>query len=148
MKKRLGGIFVTPHVREGSLKRTQLFRSVGILRCALDDGHRGLRIFFMIGITLLYSNVSIAQLRDPTQPVEKPVKQVTHVSNRPGFNVQSILITSNRSLATINGKLVGIGSTIDGARVVAIDKNRVTLSNAGHTDVVHLFKGIFGTARE
>lgn len=80
-----------------------------------------------------------AALRDPTKPINEfdtstPVKTV-----EASYNLQSILVSPMRILAMINGQIVGTGSTVQGARVLAIGKNHVVLLYAGQKRVIYLF---------
>ncbi len=47
------------------------------------------------------------------------------------WQLSSILIGVERSLATVNGKLVGPGDSVDGARVESIQRGGVTLDSSG-----------------
>ncbi|EHL30651.1 hypothetical protein [Legionella drancourtii] len=96
--------------------------------------------FSFLILNLLFINVSKAEMHDPTKPL---ISSIIHQStaDEEDFNLQSILISPIRRLAMINNKLVGTGSTIEGARVLAIDKNHVVLFYAGHKKILYLFGG-------
>ncbi|QMT61225.1 hypothetical protein [Legionella sp. PC997] len=83
-------------------------------------------------------NISYAALYDPTKPIISPLVHETTMDESE-FNLQSILIGPMRRLAMINGQIVGTGSSIQGARVLAIDKNHVVLFYAGHRKILYLF---------
>lgn len=99
-------------------------------------------IFFcLVGVTLFFISTSWAALRDPTKPVMSPLTQTSSPSSpkEDNYILQSILIGPMRRLAMINGQLVGTGSSIQGARVLAIDKNHVVLFSAGRKKTLYLF---------
>lgn len=79
-----------------------------------------------------------ATLRDPTQPVIGVMGNQSSNASESRFQLQSILIAPKRRLAMINGQMVGVGSSINGARVLAIDKNRVILLVGGSKQSIYL----------
>ncbi len=98
------------------------------------------RGFCFLILNLFFINASKAEMRDPTKPLISPIIH-NSATDEEDFNLQSILISPMRRLAMINDKLVGTGSTIQGARVLAIDKNHVVLFYAGHKKILYLFGG-------
>lgn len=71
------------------------------------------------------------QLLDPTRPAGWQVSAVG-VSDRPGPNVNALRLQGTFSLAgkrsaMISGRRVTVGDEVSGARVVGIDKDKVTL---------------------
>lgn len=89
--------------------------------------------FFFCSLT----NISNAALHDPTKPLISPIVHESIVEDN--YNLQSIIIGPMRRLAMINGQIVGTGSSIQGARVLAIDKNHVVLFYAGRRKILYLF---------
>lgn len=89
-------------------------------------------------LSFLLSNISYAALRDPTEPVIAPSTNES-IKSGENFNLQIILIGPMRRLAMINDQIVGTGSKIQGARVLAIDKNHVVLFYGGRKKILHLF---------
>ena len=94
-------------------------------------------LFFCLFLNFTHTSAQ-APLHDPTAPV------TNRLSNKPSFkiddfNLQSIIIGHRRRLAMINGQLVGTGSKIQGARVLAIDKNHVVLFHDGQRKNLYLF---------
>lgn len=90
--------------------------------------------FFFLSLV----NISNAAIHDPTKPIISPLAQESSI-DEDDFNLQSILIGPMRRLAMINGQIVGTGSSIQGARVLAIDKNHVVLFYAGRRKILYLF---------
>jgi MSHA biogenesis protein MshK len=90
--------------------------------------------FFFLNVI----SISNAALRDPTKPIVSPLVNESSIDEE-NFNLQSILIGPMRRLAMINGQIVGTGSNIQGARVLAIDKNHVVLFYAGQRRILYLF---------
>ncbi len=78
-------------------------------------------------------------LTDPTRPPVK--KAVVPILKEKSFqhvwDLESTLVSSERKVAVINGKLLTIGDYIDGARVISIRKNRVVVK-ASHKEVTLL----------
>ena len=103
-------------------------------------------VFWFLGLGLFVSSTCMASLRDPTKPV---IDTLLYVSNGKGisFNLQSILVGKMRRSAMINDKLVGVGSTVNGARVLAIDKNHVVLFYSGRKKLLYLFGNKLWTVR-
>ena len=77
---------------------------------------------------------ALAGLEDPTMP---KVSSLTEEADL--YSVQSIIIAPNRRLAIINGKTVGVGSELSGARVIAIHKTHVVLLRSGQRKNLYLF---------
>lgn len=67
-------------------------------------------------------------LRDPTRPYSAP--RAISVS-RPQFKVNAIIMSDTRQVAIVNGKRVGVGALVGGARVVSISRNEIVLDFDG-----------------
>lgn len=95
-----------------------------------------LLVFFcLVGLKHAY-----AEMRDPTQPPAIPISVTQETPQYEGdYKLQSILIGPMRKLAMINGELVSVGSKIQNARVVAINKNYVVLLIGGRQMTLYLF---------
>ena len=90
--------------------------------------------------------------RDPMQPppfalrqyrLEKQKQKVVASAAKPAarpktWMLNSILHAPGRQRAIINGRLLAVGERIDGARVIAIDRDRVRLSRQGKTIILKL----------
>lgn len=68
------------------------------------------------------------QLRDPTRPYA--AKQRLAVV-APSFKVNAIIVSADRRVAIVNGRRVVTGGSVDGATVVAIEKDRVIFEKDG-----------------
>jgi hypothetical protein len=79
-------------------------------------------------------------LTDPTRP---PVELAA--AGGPGAassrSLQSILISSTRQGAIINGKYVPLGGTYEDARLITITATEVTLKSRDGTEVLKLYPG-------
>jgi type IV secretory pathway TrbD component len=95
-----------------------------------------LGVFMMLN--LCFITHAFADLRDPTQPAMSSSSDEISPGEET-YNLQSILVGPMRRMAMINGELASIGTKIQGARVIAIDKNHVVLWSAGHKIILHLF---------
>ncbi len=71
-------------------------------------------------------------LVDPTRPPgAKAIRAgtVSGKSGKPAWSLTSILIANDRRLVRINGKLLGIGQSVNGATVIAIMPTEVWLKS-------------------
>lgn len=74
------------------------------------------------------------EVRDPMQPTwlrggNSPAQSVQ--SPRQRFSVDTIVVSPERRVAIINGRSVGVGEWINGAKVLKIDPDAVTLELDG-----------------
>ena len=97
-------------------------------------------------MNLFVPSSCMAYLSDPTKPKIDTEVKISSVKGTP-FNLQSILIGKMRRIAMINDKLVGVGSTVNGARVLGIDRNHVVLLYSGRKTVLYLFGKKLWTTR-
>ena len=90
-------------------------------------------------------------LKDPTQPLRGSVKQITSGDSGVlldtfleafgAYTVGSILVSPNRKMAIVNGQQVQVGSEVDGAKVVSIDRDNVTLVINNETQQIFMNDG-------
>lgn len=113
-----------------------------------------MRLLIMVQLIFFVAMTeALAQFRDPTEPLvsdnafEGVLGQDASKINA-SFNLQSILLSKARRLTTINGKLLSVGSEIDGARVLAIDKNRVILLQGERKITLYLFDNPLWTQKK
>jgi len=90
-----------------------------------------------------------AQLNDPTLPPNV----ATIVANKAaeedtGWKLSSILISSQRSIAIINGQSVKVGDTLAGARVQSINETIVKLRYRGEIIRLELYPVAVKTVHE
>ncbi len=104
---------------------------------------------FNFCLVLLFTIVSInafAQVgakRDPTEPAIIEVGGGETATPIAIYEAQSIIIGQTRRLALINNIFVKVGGTIGRAKVIAIDRNAVILSDSGRNRTIHLFNRNF-----
>ena len=73
-----------------------------------------------------------AELSDPLAPPTPDVDAVEPAEPGPAdYHLGSTLIAGDRRVAVINGRIVGPGETVDGAEVIAVERNRVRLRRDG-----------------
>lgn len=93
-----------------------------------------LAVVLMVNCAVTFS----APLRDPTEPLDASL--IGSASDASGmFQLQTIIVAPSRILAMIDGQMVGVGSEIHGARVLAIGKNHVVLLQGGQKKTLFLF---------
>lgn len=85
--------------------------------------------------------VAAEQLRDPTRPswLPDPGRQQRPVVTR--YRLESVLIAAERRVAVINGRVVTVGDVVDGAAVLSIEPEAVTLRRDGRELVLKLLPG-------
>jgi hypothetical protein len=76
------------------------------------------------------SGLSLADelLRDPTRPY---VPHALGISDAPRYAVNAIIVSSKRRVAIVNGRRVGVGGSVEGATVIAIEKDHLILEKDG-----------------
>ena len=83
-------------------------------------------------------------LHDPMQPpaiYDAPIK--TDLDNTDvGFNLTSIIVSNKKISARINGKTVVTGDMINGAKIIDITRNSVSLNLEGKTLLLQIIKSI------
>ena len=67
-------------------------------------------------------------LRDPTRPYTAVERRAAVT---PRFDVNAIIVSDDRRVAIVNGRRVGVGSSLSGARVVSIEKDQLVLEIDG-----------------
>ncbi|MAZ86453.1 MAG: hypothetical protein CL693_02320 [Cellvibrionaceae bacterium] len=91
------------------------------------------------------SNAEV-QLRDPTRPLS--YIEGAGANKPSGWRLDSVLISSQRKQAVINGKSVSEDSWIRGAQVKRIQANKVVILVKGEERVLRLRSGIRKTKVE
>jgi MSHA biogenesis protein MshK len=88
---------------------------------------------------LLIVPAQVVALDDPTRP---PGTGSSSQEQRPlpNLSLESILISTNRRVAVINGQALVEGQTVDGVRVRQIHRDRVEVTASGKVKVLHLNK--------
>ena len=90
-----------------------------------------------------------APLEDPTRPPAAPAPRVAEErsGSAPGFRVSLLKLSGSLRLAVVNGRSVREGDEVDGARVLAIGREGVTLDYRGER-VLAAMPGAGGEAGE
>jgi MSHA biogenesis protein MshK len=84
-----------------------------------------------------------AALVDPTRPASQDPAAAVHPGTpRRGWTLDSTLVAPDRRVAVINGKRVGEGESVDGARVIQIRQLDVLLLAAGRRVTLRLLPDI------
>ncbi len=98
----------------------------------MAEGRQSAPILAAVLALLLLAATRVAAaetLRDPTQPWTPQAE--AYAAPAPRYAVSAIFVSSARSVAILNGRRVGVGDQIEGARVVAISRDEVTLEVGG-----------------
>ena len=84
----------------------------------------------LLSLVILASGTAYADeaLRDPTRPYA-PIKGPR--ASSPGFVVNAIIISPERRVAIVNGRRLAVGGSLDGATVMAIEKDHLILETGG-----------------
>jgi len=77
-------------------------------------------------------------LRDPTRPYSPKAREL---AARPVFTLNAVIVSAERRVAIVNGRRVGVGDSVDGAMVIAIEKTQLVLEQDGKRITVALNKG-------
>ena len=83
-------------------------------------------------------------LADPTRPpaaISAPTGPAAQ-EEFTGTRLQSILLSSGRKVAVINGTMVPLGGMVGDARVVKITETQVVLKTGAETEVLSMYPGI------
>lgn len=78
------------------------------------------------------------ELVDPTRPSHARAQTQTRVARAPAWRVETIIVSPTRRLALINGRMVGIGDRVSGAKVIEILPYEVQLEYQGETRRISL----------
>lgn len=81
-------------------------------------------------------------LTDPTRPPNITAETVGSAASDGAAILQSILISSQRREAIINGKTVRVGDKVGNARVASITETDVVLRDGKNSQVLKLFPNI------
>ncbi len=94
-----------------------------------------------VAMQVLLISVNATPLQDPTRPPNQQLqkKSLYKGTSQYRWKLSSTLISSERKIATINGKLVRPGERINGAILVDIDAWNVTLIKNNKEFKVYLF---------
>lgn len=112
-----------------------------------------MQIWLVGGSVALLLSIATARasepLPDPTAPpaearaIAAPAEQKASGE----LELRAIFHAEDRRIAVINGRRVGVSDQIDGARVLAIEADRVRLERAGETIELELVSQAFKNAR-
>lgn len=94
-----------------------------------------------IALTLISaSSLSLADevFRDPTRPYTASERSA---ASSPRFVVNAIIVSDERRVAIVNGRRVGVGGSLDGATVIAIETDQLILEIGGKRITAGLNEG-------
>ena len=91
--------------------------------------HKCATYLLVLGLTLTSGpGLADERLRDPTRPYTAAEQRA---STAPRFVVNAIIVSDDRRVAIVNGRRVGVGSSLRGATVIAIEKDQLILEING-----------------
>lgn len=98
----------------------------------------------MLSLTVLLIGIPVAGLgdevlRDPTRPY---FVNEAGVPAAPRFTVNAIIVSAERRIAIVNGRRVAVGGSVDGATVLAIEKDHLVLEKNGERVTAALQNGV------
>lgn len=96
------------------------------------------RIRLAIGLILSAQAGAVGALSDPTQPADYGVPASGGAARARGPVLQSTFVAPDRKRAVIDGRSVGVGDTVNGARVVDIRPYEVVLRQGGRETSLRL----------
>lgn len=79
----------------------------------------------------LVANANAEELVDPTRPSHVAAASDSNTTRAPAWHVESIIVSPGRRLAVVNGRVVGVGDRIGGAKVTEILPYEVRLEYQG-----------------
>ncbi len=99
------------------------------------------KVFCIAVFLLLSTAVSADTMSDPMRPPQSGESVPQHATGDPRWMVTGILVSPERRLAMINNRLIGVGDSVDGARVRNIYGNGVELDIGGRSIVLRPVTG-------
>ena len=81
-------------------------------------------------------------LRDPTRPPSFTMPTSGEESVQSDLVLQTVLVSAERRNATVNGRLVRVGDTVAGMRVIEIRESAVVLQGNGEQRTLLLFPAV------
>ena len=107
-------------------------------------------IFYLVlGLALFLTTFAIAaqQLRDPTRPPDYASKGTSTSGAaksraRSGMVLQTVLISEDRRVAVISGRLMSVGDTISGFRLTEIREGEVVMKKRSKMRTLRLFPNV------
>jgi MSHA biogenesis protein MshK len=96
------------------------------------------RLTVLAACCFLAGAASAQPLLDPTRPPAARPLEPRASGPAPATRLQSILVSSGRSIAVIDGRPVGVGERIGDATVVSIEPQEVTLQRGAARETLKL----------
>jgi MSHA biogenesis protein MshK len=96
----------------------------------------------MTAMVVAMAGAQAQALTDPTRPPSALPASPGAQEETTGPQLQSILLSSGRKVAVINGVMVPLGGMVGEARVVRITETQVVLKKGAETEVLKMYPGI------
>ena len=100
------------------------------------------RCMMAIAALVAMAGAQAQALTDPTRPPSAPSGSPAAQEEAAGTQLQSILLSSGRKVAVINGTMVPLGGMVGEAKLVRISETEVVLKKGNETEVLKLFPGV------
>ena len=101
--------------------------------------------FVVAGLWILFANsvfgadpAPLANVLPAINPFTPPAASLFAVENRDVWELKGIMLAGPASQVDLDGRVIGIGETIRGFTLIAIEPRRVVLHRDGVTEVVSL----------
>jgi len=95
-----------------------------------------------MAIVVAMADSQAQALTDPTRPPSAAAASPATQEEAAGMQLQSILLSSGRKVAVINGITVPLGGMVGEAKLVRISETQVVLKKGGETEVLKMYPGI------
>jgi len=89
-------------------------------------------------VIIFWSAPAFTTLSDPTRPM--PLDRKARPVSRGGLILQSTLVSPNRRVAVINGKILAVGDKISNAVITEINTYQVTVRRNNKEIVLRLWR--------
>jgi MSHA biogenesis protein MshK len=97
---------------------------------------------FALSIALWAAGANAQQLRDPTRPPSFSAARPEAAEAASDLVLQTVLVSPERRNAIVNGRLVRVGDSVSGMRVIEIRESAVVLRGPGEQRTLSLFPAV------
>lgn len=99
-------------------------------------------VLLAIALSAAMASAFAQQMRDPTRPPSFVAPAGTAAVRESDLVLQTVLISTERRAAIINGRLLRLGENIAGMQLMSISESEVQLRGRGESRTLHLFPAV------